>query len=265
MLKTAAFVRMDVLTAASYRVQMLLSLAGLLATAVPLYFIAHALQPVMASPIRGEGKDYFAFVLLGMIAFQLVSASILALPSTLASGIRTGTLEALFVTPVRASTLLPGMMAYSVLWAGAKSLVLLGAGWILGARYGGNLFSSALIVSLIVLAYAPFGILGGALVLAYRTTGPLLTGVLAVSTMLGGVYFPTHIVPSWLGVVSSVTPLTYGLRALRRTFLEGIPLSSVADDLVKLTACALVLWAIAAAAWLTALRYARRAGTLAQY
>ncbi|MGH7508121.1 MAG: ABC transporter permease [Gemmatimonadales bacterium] len=266
MLKTAAFLRMDILTAASYRLQMLLSLAGLLATAVPLYFIARALQPMMAGPIRGEGDDFFAFVLVGMVAFQFMMAAIFALPTTLANGIRTGTLEALFVTPVRMTTLLQGMMAYNVLWAGAKSVVLLAVGWALGVRFaGGQLLPTALIISLIVLAYAPFGILGGALIVVYRTTGPVLRGVLAVSTLLGGVYFPTKVVPSWLSAVSTVTPLTYGLRALRRTLLEGVPLSAVADDLAILAAFILVLWVTAVAVWQVALRHARMAGTLAQY
>jgi ABC-2 type transport system permease protein len=193
-------------------------------------------------------------------------ATISALPNTLANSIRTGTLEALFVTPVRTSTLLSGMMAYSVLWAGAKSLVLLAAGGVLGAHYAtGHLLAAALIISLIVLAYAAFGILGGALILVYRTTGPLLKGVLLVSTLLGGVYFPTKVVPSWLSAVSSVTPLTYGLRALRQTLLEGVPLSAVADDLGILAAFILVLLATAGAVWRIALRHARHAGTLAQY
>jgi ABC-2 type transport system permease protein len=261
-----AFLRLDLLTAVSYRVQTLFSLAGLLVTAVPLYFIAHALQPTMAGPIRGEGNDYFAFLLVGMVAFEFVQATIYALPTTLASGIRTGTLEALFVTPVRMTTLLRGMMAYKVLWASVKALVLLAAGWVLGVRYAaGNLLPAALIVSLIVLAYAAFSIIGGALVLVYRTTGPLLSGVVLVSTLLGGVYFPTKIVPSWLGAVSTVTPLTYGLRALRRTILEGVPLSAVADDLAVLAVIVLVLMATAVALWAAALRHARRAGTLAQY
>jgi ABC-2 type transport system permease protein len=266
MLKVAAFVRMDLLTAMSYRVQTLLSLAGLVATAVPVYFIARALQPVMQGPIRGEGDDYFAFVLLGMVGFELVQASISALPSKLGNGIRTGTLEALFVTPVRMTTLLQGMITYQVLWAAAKSLVVVTAGWILGAHYpGGNLLQAVFIVLLIVLAYVPLGIIAGALIVAYRTSGPLLTGVLGVSTLLGGVYFPTKIVPSWLGAISSVTPLTYGLRALRRTVLEGAPLSAVGGDVAALAAFIVGLFALAAAVWLAALRYARKAGTLSQY
>jgi ABC-2 type transport system permease protein len=265
-LKTAAFLRIDILTAASYRLQTLFSLAGLLGTVVPLYFIANALQPVMAGPIRGQGDNYFAFVLLGMIAYQLVSVATFALPTTLATSIRTGTLEALFITPVRMTTLLRGMTAYNVLWTAAKCLVLFAAGWVLGARYaGGHVVSVTLIMSGIVLAYAPFGILGGALFLAFRTTGPLLRAVILASTLLGGVYFPTHVVPSWLGAVSSVTPLTYGLRALRRTSLEGVPLSAVADDLFRLAVFTVILWAIATASWVIALRYARKAGTLAQY
>jgi ABC-2 type transport system permease protein len=266
MLKAAAFLRLDFMTAVSYRIQTLFSLVGLLGTAIPLYFITRALQPVMAGPIRGEGHDYFEFVLLGVVALQFVQAAVFALPSTLLAALRTGTLEALFVTPIRMTTLLAGMMLYPLLWASAKAVVLLAVGWILGVRYTGDtLLPAALIVSLIALVYAPFSIMGGALILLYRTSGPFLIGVLTVSTLLGGVYFPTRIVPSWLGSLSSVIPLTYGLHALRRVALEGVPFMRVSYDIATLLAFTLFLMSTASAIWLAAVRHAQRSGTLAQY
>jgi hypothetical protein len=44
-------------TAKSYRVSFVLSFASLLVTIVPVYFVANALQPFMASRIAEEGRE----------------------------------------------------------------------------------------------------------------------------------------------------------------------------------------------------------------
>ena len=87
----------------------------------------------------------------------------------------------------------------------------------------------------------------------------------ARSASVGGVYYPTSAIPSWLAHASQAIPLTYGLRALRRAFLDGAPLSAYAGDLAALCGFAIVLFAVALLAFSMAWNYARRAGTLAQY
>src|SRR5690606_34752885 len=101
--------------------------------------------------------------------------------------------------------------------------------------------------------------------IAFRTAGPLAHGVLFASTMLGGIYYPTRVIPSWIQDLSSLIPLTYGLQALRRILLEGAPLVAVAEELGILVVFIVVLMSGGALALWLALRYARRAGTLAQY
>lgn len=266
MKKIAAFVRLDFLTAVSYRIQTVLSFAGLALSAVPIYFIATALQPIMAKTIRGEGAEYFGFVLLGLVATEFVFAGLATLPNAVGAGLRTGTLECLFATPTRWPTLLAGMMGYRLLLALARSAVLLSTGWILGASVVGNrLLSATVIIVLIALAYIPFGILLAASVLAFRTMGPLRSTVLIGSTLLGGVYYPTHVIPSWIENLSSVIPLTYGLRALRQTLLEGLPLGAVAADIGTLVVFVVVLLVLSGYAFHKALEYARRSGSLTLY
>jgi hypothetical protein len=60
-------------------------------------------------------------------------------------------------------------------------------------------------------------------------------------------------------------PLSYGLRALRRTLLDGAPVAASARDLAILGGGALALLAISLIVFSYALRYAKHAGTLAQY
>lgn len=264
--KLLAFMRRDFLVAASYRTGMVLSIFGLLVAIVPVYFIAGALQPVAADAIRGEGGDYFAFLIAGMATYQFVSAAIGTVPSALGSGLRTGTFEFLMTTPTRLSTLLAGMLGYPFLWTVLRASVLMWAAAMLGAQFGlDRLVMAILIWALIVLAYLPFGLLTCALILLTRTAGPLPTAVLAASTFLGGVYYPTHVIPSWLGDISALVPLTYGLRALRRVIIDGRPLAEVWPDLeiLLILTAGLMALALIAVAW--AFRHARRTGSLGQY
>jgi ABC-2 type transport system permease protein len=250
----------------SYRLQMVFSVAGLLFIIAPLYFIAQALQPVMAASIEHEGRNYFGFLIVGMITLFLVTAAVNVFAETLQSGIERGTLETLLMTPTRLPLLLVGMVGYNFSWMGLRSLLVLVAAWILGVQlvWGHGVLALA-ILALIILAYIPFGLMVAALVLAFRTKGPWPQLLLTVSVFLGGVYYPTHVMPSWLEGVSTAIPLTYGLRALRRTLLDGAGWHLVASDVAMLGGFVVVLLAASVAAFAFALRYARRAGTLAQY
>ena len=118
---------------------------------------------------------------------------------------------------------------------------------------------------LIVLAYLPIGLITAALVLTVRSTTPFPRVVLLLSAFLGGVYYPTTVIPGWIQALSAWIPLTYGLRALRRALLEGWTFRQILPDLEMLLLFVSVLSVVAVAAFAAALRYARRAGNLAQY
>ncbi len=250
----------------SYRLDMIASLVALVVTVVPVYFVAHALQPMMAPSIASQGGQYFGFVLVGMIAFTFLGVAVSALPKVVGAGIGSGTLEAYLATPARLPTILAGLVSYELLWSFARALLMLAAGAALGAHVAwGRSFAAVGVLALIVLAHLPFGLFGAALVLWFRTTGPLPKGILAASGLLGGVYYPTQVIPAWLHTVSAGLPLTYGLRSLRRVLLDGAPFGPVAGDLAILAAFATVLLALSVWTFDRALRDARRTGSLAQY
>jgi ABC-2 type transport system permease protein len=264
--EVGALIRAHWLTATSYRVRTLLSLAGLAAMVVPLIFVAGALQPVVEESIRAEGRHYFAFLVIGMLSVFFIAAALDGLATALGDGIRTGTLEALLTTPGRLPMLVLGLTGYGFLWAALRAAVLLVAGVALGVSIAwGQAVLGLGILLLIVLAYLPFGLISAAAVLAWRTPTPLGQGVMAASVFLGGVYYSTTVIPSWLQDLSSLVPLTYGLRALRRTMLDGAPFLAVAQDVFVLAAFAVTALALGLLVFHHALGYARRAGTLSQY
>jgi len=266
MYKIMMLTRASLLVAASYRLNMVLSLLSLVATLVPVYFISGALQPIMAESIATEGGQYFGFLIIGMIVYLFLADAVNALPGVIRGGIASGTLEAMFTTPTSLFTLLAGMLSYGFLWVVVRAMVLLLGGWALGMEIAWSQAAVAVaILGLIILAHLPFGLFGAAMILVARTTGPLPTAVLVVSGLLGGVYYPTRVIPSWIGALSDWLPLTYGLRALRRSLLDGMPLNALVGDVAMLSLFAIVLMGAGTLSFLAALRYSRRMGTLAQY
>ena len=252
--------------ARSYRLRLIMSIAALCVVIVPVYFIANGLQQLMGAKIQGEGSQYFGFVLVGMVVFSLLSAAVTSLPNAISSGISNGSLEALLSTPIRMPELLLGLSAFDLTWTIIRALVVLSCGAILGARFAWiNLPMAIAIMLLVVVAYIPFALISAALVLAFRTPGPLPQVILLGSGLLGGVYYPTRVIPSFVRHSADFVPLTYGLRALRAVLLDGAPLRSVAWDLAMLVSMTAVLFAIGAASLHAALAYVRRAGTLSQY
>lgn len=250
----------------SYRLQTLLSFGGLAVTVVPLFFIAQAVQPVMAPAIQSEGASAFGFLLVGSAAMMVVAVALSAIPGALSAGIGNGTLEALLSTPVRAPALLAGMSTFALGMALVRAAVLIAGGWLLGEQVTATgIPLAAAILLVIVIAHLAIGMISGAMVLAFRTAGPFSRLALLASSLLGGVYYPTHVIPSWLRSVSDVLPLSYGLRALRPVLLQGASLPAVRTDLLILVVETIGLAVAGCGALWFAFRYARRQGTLSQY
>src|SRR5690606_15686578 len=121
------------------------------------------------------------------------------------------------------------------------------------------------ILVLLVLAHFPIGIIAASMILIFRTAGPFVAGVMAASSLLGGVYYSTSVIPDVVQPLAAFVPLTYGLRAFRRTLLSGEPLSVVAGDVTVLAGFTIVLLVVSLLLFGWSLRYAQRAGSLAQY
>ena len=91
-------------------------------------------------------------------------------------------------TPTSVSALLVGLSGYEVLLSVVRGLVMLIAAGIFGAHVAWlQLGASLPIIALVVLAHLPIAIITAAMVLAFRTRGPLPQLVLLASTFLGGV------------------------------------------------------------------------------
>ncbi len=254
------------LTAVSYRMGMVFSVLALVVTIVPVYFVSQALQPIVAESIRGEGGNYFAFLVLGLAAMTFVLAAVGSFPARLSSSISSGTLEAVLATPTRVPEFVIGLIGYDLLWASVKAGLVVLAGVILGVDFVWQALPAVVLVAgLAIAGYIAIGVIAGGLILLFRTAGPIIPGVVAATSLLGGVYYSTSVIPSWIHRLSEFIPLTYALRAVRRLFLDGVSMGEVRDDVALLAALTGVLVVLSWVSFGLALRYAKRTGTLSHY
>ncbi len=261
-----ALARATLLAALTYRTRLTISLVGVVATILPIYFVAGALQPVLESALRGEGEHYFAFLIVGTGALLFLTTTLGTLPGAIGSGIVTGTWEAMLATPAPRWAILAGLSGYAMFWTAMKCLVLFSVAVALGARFEwSGLLPTLLVLVLTLVPYVAVALVSAAGVLAWRTRTPLAQGVLLLSVFLGGVYYPTHLIPGWLEQVADWIPLTHGLLAARKLLLEGARIGDVVHELEILLLFAVVTALAGALTFAAALRHARRAGTLAQY
>ncbi len=266
MTKILALVRASALTALSYRLRIVFSFFGLLVSLVPLFLVAEALQPTVSPSIQDEGEQYFGFLILGLIATLYVGFAIRSVTDGIASGISSGTLEALFATPTSLPVLLAGLVGYGFVQNTIRSALMLAAIPIAGQSIAwSGLPLGVLILGLIILCYLAVGLMGAALHLVFRTSGPLIAATVTVSTLLGGVYYSVSVIPEIVRPLALVVPLTYGLRGLRRSVLQGLPIEAIYPDLMILLTFTVVLLTVGVTTFRVGLKYAKRAGTLAQY
>jgi ABC-2 type transport system permease protein len=261
-----ALIRASFLTAASYRLAWVISILSLAFQIVPTYYVGRTLDPFLGAAIKGEASDYFGFLVMGTVAYLLLAAAVDSLPRALERGISTGTLELIFSTPSSVPSLLVGLTGYELLWATARCVVVLAAAAAFGfhahwLRFG----EAAVILAMIVATYFGLGMIAGALIIAYRRTGPFQTVVIVGSAMLGGVMYPVKLVPAWAARFSDLVPMRYGIRAVRRITVDDWPLRAVLPDVGTLSIFCVAFLALGSLAMTYALRRARAEGTLSQY
>jgi len=261
-----ALARAAFLTAASYRLRFAQSLVSTVITIIPVFFVARALQPMMGPTIQGEGRDFFAFLVVGFVVMSFVVMCVDALPSQVAGDINNGFLEALLGAPVGTPSVLAGIACYPILFTVLRGVLMLVFAALLGVQLAATrLPEVALIVALLAVAHVGISLAATGLIVAFRTTLSLPQLVIAASGLLGGVYWPTSVIPSWVHSVSDWVPMTYGLRALRHAVLEGRGLWDVRGDVMTLAAFAGCLMSLGILTFSLSLAYARRRGTLSQY
>lgn len=262
-----AFVRRDAQIQASYRLDLIMRIGGIVLSVAVFYFISDMLGAVVSPYLDGYQADYFHFALMGVAFYPLIDAAIASLSRVVQEYQADGTLEVLFLspTPILLSLLMSNLWTY--LWTIAQSFLYLFTGMLLfGAVLDwANVLTALVVVAAAVLANAGLGLVNASFVLVTKRSSPVAALLSLVTGLLAGVYYPVEVLPGWLRALSLLLPATHALSALRKSLLGGATLRALLPDLVPLAFFAIVLLPLGFVAFRLAVRWAKMDGSLAQY
>ena len=258
-----AVAKRDLLLFASYRSRLVMTFFTGIVGLTLFYYVSRLVH----SPRIGSPDRYFAFVVVGLIIFGVLTSTLSTPLMTLRAEQQAGTFERLVLSafgPVRAVACL---LIFPVALALATAVTSLAfAGIIFGLRLHWSTVPLAVPLSILgAVSFAPFGIVMAAGVVVFKQTTAGATVVITGITLLAGIYFPVELLPSWIRWVSEVQPFTPAVDLLRNVLVHTPLRGSALADLAKLVGFSVIATPAAMLILRRAVRYARRRGTIIEY
>ena len=265
----AAFLVRDLKLAASYRLQMLVQVTGVLTVTCTFFFLAVMLSQVerQIPSLQRYGGGYFGFALVGVAFSGYLDAALRSFSAALRQAQLNGTFQAMVATHAPLSALVAGSGVYALGQTTLRVLVfmLLGAGLFdlpLHAARWGAVF---LIMALTLLVTLVFGIFAAGFVVRYKQGDPVTAAIAGVSWLLSGVVYPRDIFPTEIQAVAWWLPMTHTLEATRLALLTGAPLASFQASVVYLGCFSLAGLPLSMIWFARCVWSAKKEGSLAHY
>jgi ABC-2 type transport system permease protein len=259
-----AFLARDLTVATSYRLELLLKIGSAIFPMFILYLPARLIGNGLPSTQEYGGFLPFSVVGLGVMNFFMSSYG--AFASALRNEQSMGTLESVLMSPVPVPVLVVASSGFAFLWALCAATAFIGGGALVyGIALKGSLLLALGVVMLTTLVFVSMGVLSASFTMVWKRGDPL-GPLLSVSFfLLGGVVYPTKVLPNWLEPVAALLPITHAVRAVRGILLQGRTFAEVAADFWILVGFAAVLVPLSLWAFSAAVQKAKRDGTLLQY
>lgn len=262
-----AFVRKDHLEQVSYRFGLFVTTAGMILTVCFLAGLSSFVGDAIQDKLAGFEGNYLAFLLLGIGIYSYLDTAVRDLSSRLRAAQIQGTLEALLATRTRIPLILLAIPVHPFLRTTVKMSAYIGLGILVFDQpiRVANPIALLGVFALTGLTFGSIGVTFAALTLVFKRTEPLITAVTSSSALLGGVFFPTSILPTALQHAATLLPITPALEATRVSLLGAGSWASLGQP-VSLLMIHTAIWvptSVLVFRW--ALHRAMRDGSLGQY
>jgi ABC-2 type transport system permease protein len=257
-----AVIRRDLHVYLSYRTRLVSQGLTVVFSLTLFYFISRL---VHVSSFKSH-QEYFSYVVVG-IALVSVMYSCFSIAELVRQELIAGTFDRLLLSPfgavrsVVAMTLFP--MAFSFLIAAATLAT--------GATvYGMNLHWATVplsipVMCLALLAFLPFGLFFASLTVLVKQGNVGTSWVIALMSIVGGLYFPVTLLPQWAQIGAKLQPFTAATDLLRHLLVGSTIGGSPASALLKLVGFVAVLLPVSLMALGSAIRVGQRRGTIIEY
>ena len=265
--KMWAFVKRDFLIAKSYKLMFILNWGGIVTTTFTFYFISKLFGNVVNPYMAKYGTEYFPFVIIGIAFSTYLYTAISSFAGSLRMEQMTGTLEMLLLTPTRVRELMIGMSLWNFVFASSRvfGYMLIGI-FFLGLDANNiNIIASIATLIFTIISFSSLGVISAAIIMLFKKGAPFAWFVSTFSSLFGGTYFPIEVLPAPLRSISYLLPITYSLRALRHSILNGYSLWEIKGDLSVLIIYSVILVPVSIFVFKIALKQAKTKGNIAHY
>lgn len=268
MLGTAfAFVKRDFLQDISYKGAFAFRFVTILFWVPVMYFLSGVFQGTASSFLKPYGGNYFPFLLIGVALLDYHGLSLQVFSSSIRDSQMMGTLEIMLLSPTRLSA----MIVYSSLWGyiftSFRFILYILAGVLLFDMHLGqaNLLAACVVLLLSIVCFAGLGIALASIIVLIKQAGQIDIFLRSLSLLLGGVVYPVEVLPEWLRHLSLLIPITYSLRGMRLTLLQGYTVDQVLPDVLALLIFAIVFIPLGLWTFHLAVQRVKVTGTLGHY
>ncbi len=187
------------------------------------------------------------FLIPGMIAVLMQMMTVLLTAIAIVREREKGTLEQLYMTPIKPLGLMVGkIVPYAVVAYVELFLLLFFMRWAFSVPIRGDLFLLLLLVTPFILTMLGFGLLISTRANSYQEATQAAFGTMMPSIFLSGYIFPIETMPPFFQWVSQIIPTTYLIQIFRGIILRGAELGDLWKQGAILTVMAIVMVGIAA-------------------
>jgi ABC-2 type transport system permease protein len=257
-----AVMRRDLYVYLSYRTRLFSQALTALFSLTLFYYVSRLVHVSgFASP-----NAYFAFVVVGISLISVIY-SCFSIPELLRQELIAGTFDRLLLSPFGAIRSVIAMALFPMAYALLLAMITLGLGC---AIFGLHLHWATVPLSipvmlLVLLAFLPFGILFAALTIVVKQGSIGTSWLIALLSIVGGLYFPVTLLPGWLQTISKLQPFTAATDLLRHLLVHSTLGESQATSLAKLVGFAGVLLPVSVVVLSHAIKFGQRRGTIIEY
>jgi ABC-2 type transport system permease protein len=182
--------------------------------------------------VQARSQRYIDFLLPGLLAFTLMQVAIAGSGFNIVEYRRKGILKRLFVTPIRPSDFIAGIvLSRTVVCLIQLTVLLVVAIVVMDVSILGSYIALYTVIIAGTLLFLCLGFMLGSLAKTQQSIMAIGNLVIFPQIFLSGVFYPVDSMPALIQPVASVLPLTFVADALRSIASEGAALTQIPLDL----------------------------------
>ena len=194
-----------------------------------------------------EGVSGATYLLAGLIGYGVAATAFASLAITLVVRREAGLLKRVRGPPHSPTTYLAAVISSMVIVIGLQAVaqVLIGR-FLLDAAWPASPASLVVVIAIGAAAFAALGLAVTTIVKTAEGSSAVVNAIYLPLAFISGAFFSPRDMPRFLEVISELLPLTYLLRLIRSTFIEGETLTSSPGALAAVVAWGLFGLVVAA-------------------